>query len=77
MTEIITSEKDDNDGQHLSMLSLNHDYYCKGREGGGQRLMTEIITNENDDNDGRPLGLSLVVYNITLKIKPQQMYAIK
>ena len=33
----------------------NDDYYHKGREGGGQRVMIEIIISENDDNDGRPL----------------------
>ena len=31
----------------------NDDYYHKGREGGGQRVMIEIIISEND-NDGRP-----------------------
>ncbi len=35
----------------------NDDYYHKGREGGGQRVMIEIIISENDDNDGRPLRL--------------------
>ncbi len=33
----------------------NDDYWHKGREGGGQRVMIEIIISENDDNDGRPL----------------------
>ena len=33
----------------------NDDYYHKGREGGGQRVMIEIIISENDDNDGWPL----------------------
>ena len=33
----------------------NDDFYCKGREGGGQRVMIEIILSENDDNDGQPL----------------------
>ena len=33
----------------------NDDYYHKGREGGGQRVMIEIIISEND-NDGRPLS---------------------
>ena len=36
----------------------NDDYYHKGREGGGQRLMIEIIIGENDTNacnDGWPL----------------------
>ncbi len=33
----------------------NDDYYYKGREGGGQRVIIEIIISENDDNDGRPL----------------------
>ncbi len=36
----------------------NDDYYRKGREGGGQRVMIEIIISENDDNDGRPLSNS-------------------
>ena len=30
----------------------NDDFYHKGREGGGQRVMIEIIISENDDNDG-------------------------
>ncbi len=33
----------------------NDDFYHKGREGGGHRVMIEIIISENDDNDGRPL----------------------
>ena len=35
----------------------NDDYYQKGREGGGQKVMIEIIISENDDNDGRPLKI--------------------
>ncbi len=38
----------------LSSCSSSDDYYCKGREGGGQRVMIEIIISKNDDNDGRP-----------------------
>ncbi len=37
----------------------NYDYYHKGREGGGQRVMIEIIISENDDNDGRPLRFQM------------------
>ncbi len=39
----------------------NDDYYHKGREGGGQRVMIEVIISENDDNDGRPLRSKSVV----------------
>ena len=38
----------------------NDDYYHKGREGGGQRVMIEIIISENDDNDGWPLKCKLM-----------------
>ena len=40
--------------------NINDDYYHKGREGGGQRVMVKIIISENYDNDGWPLGVSPV-----------------
>ncbi len=38
--------------------SKNDDYYHKGREGRGQRVMIEIIISENYD-DGRPLRMEV------------------
>ena len=47
----------------------NDDYYHKGREGGGQRVMIEIIISENGDNDGRPLTHREVKYSQHTQIK--------
>ena len=46
----------------------NDDYYHKGREGGGQRVMIEIIISENDDNDGRVLTCTCTYYILSLLI---------
>ncbi len=48
----------------------NDDYYHKGREGGGQRVMIEIIISENDDNDGRPLTFMDTFYILLLSTQP-------